>query len=426
MVTTRMGTVNLITETLRIDIQRPDGTWVQFGFLHNRQDINWFESSESYWESTDRPIVGQSFEDQMVGWTPSQTRVALPHWFGHLLPEGMLRQVVAHELNIHESRDFQLMRALGSDDLPGALRAVAADYSDSKLPPVSTEDGGDVDSDESSEFKFSLAGVQLKYSVLASGRSITMPVRGEAGNAILKVPDPRPGFAHVPEAEHAAMELAALSGINVARTSLVDVAQVLKKDDWYGGGSSTGLLIDRFDRKGPIQRVHAEQLAQVLWISAKRHKAKYAEANFETIARLISGICGVESIPEVIDRIVFNALIGNGDAHLKNWSIIYPDGRTPILSPAYDIVPTVLYVSQDDLGLNLSGSKKFGDVSFKSFDRLGAATGFGVAESRTQVGDAVERIMSVWPMLTDYLDVESRKRLEEHVKDLPLLRESAA
>lgn len=46
----------------------------------------------------------------------------------------------------------------------------------------------------------------------------------------------------------------------------------------------------------------------------------------------------------MIDRIVLNILVGNGDAHVKNWTFIYPDGSRPQLSPAYDIVPTVLYV----------------------------------------------------------------------------------
>ena len=412
------------TEGLRIDIQAPEGSWVSFGRLYSRNDINWFEADQSYWERDFRPVVGQYFEERGYSWVPKQTRVALPHWFGHLLPEGMLRQVVAHELSVHESRDFQLLRALGSDDLPGALRAVPIDGAGLDVPHRPDNQVEGEESDHPDDFKFSLAGVQLKFSVLASGRSVTMPIRGQAGNAILKVPDPRPGFRGVPEAEFAAMRLAGLAGLDVADTELIDVRQVIKHNDWISPNSSTGLLVDRFDRAGTSQRVHAEQLAQVMWIPAKRQDAKYSYANFETIASMVGGICGVEYVRSVIDRLVFNVLIGNGDAHLKNWSLLYADGRTPTLSPAYDIVPTVLYVGEDNLGLNLDGSKAFEDVTSRSFDRLGAVTGLGVWEARAQATDAVARVMTVWDGLRDYLDQKSFDRLDSRISTLPLTRGS--
>ncbi len=65
-----------------------------------------------------------------------------------------------------------------------------------------------------------------------------------------------------------------------------------------------------------------------------------------------------------------NLLIGNGDAHLKNWSVIYRDGITPQLAPAYDLVSTIHYVSNDRLALNLGGEKRFEAINETHFDRL--------------------------------------------------------
>jgi serine/threonine-protein kinase HipA len=51
---------------------------------------------------------------------------------------------------------------------------------------------------------------------------------------------------------------------------------------------------------------------------------------------------------EYTRRLVFSALIGNGDMHLKNWSLVYPDQRTPALAPAYDLVSTIPYMRDED------------------------------------------------------------------------------
>ena len=71
------------------------------------------------------------------------------------------------------------------------------------------------------------------------------------------------------------------------------------------------------------------------------------------------------------DRLLaVNILIGNGDAHLKNWSVIYRDKVTPQLAPAYDLVSTIHYVQNDSLALNLGGEKRFESIDESHFNRL--------------------------------------------------------
>lgn len=85
---------------------------------------------------------------------------------------------------------------------------------------------------------------------------------------------------------------------------------------------------------------------------------------------------------------MFIAAIGNEDAHLKNWSLIYPDDRVARLSPAYDLVSTAVYPElKRGLALNLAGSKRVTDVTAASFVPL--ATRRRGYEARYPVGDDV-------------------------------------
>ena len=79
---------------------------------------------------------------------------------------------------------------------------------------------------------------------------------------------------------------------------------------------------------------------------------------------------------------MLNVLVGNGDAHLKNWAIVYPGGIKPSLSPLYDVLPTVLYIRKDDLGLKLDKSRLFESVTAKSFERIGTRTSYTADRAR--------------------------------------------
>ncbi|MCK6544837.1 HipA domain-containing protein [Myxococcota bacterium] len=70
---------------------------------------------------------------------------------------------------------------------------------------------------------------------------------------------------------------------------------------------------------------------------------------------------------------VIDILIGNGDSHLKNWAFTYgEDGKTPRLSPAYDMVPTVLFIEGDELALKLGGKRAFRAVTRSRRSRVGS------------------------------------------------------
>jgi serine/threonine-protein kinase HipA len=119
---------------------------------------------------------------------------------------------------------------------------------------------------------------------------------------------------------------------------------------------------------------------------------------------------------------VFNVLIGNGDAHLKNWSLIYLDGRTPTLAPAYDLVGTVAYLPNQRLALSVGGTKDFGKVDtdrLRSFaERAGLPTRAVVKIAR----ETSQAVRDLWPrhepvrMLPDRI----RESIENHMNTIRL------
>lgn len=168
-----------------------------------------------------------------------------------------------------------------------------------------------------------------------------------------------------------------------------------------------------------------EELAQILNVPAAREDLKYKRANFETVGTVIGALCGVQVVGKVIDRIVLNILVGNGDAHLKNWAVLYADGATASLSPMYDVLPTVLYIKSDNMGLKLSGSRQFESAQTRSFDRLGERSGFGVGDARKRAIEAVDRTMSHWEVLRGYLSSEKYDQLTRRHRELQLTRMKA-
>ena len=405
--------------TLLVQLFDPSGLWIDVGHLSRQADRSWFSSFESYWASHPRPVLGQRFEERGRDWRPS-ANVALPTWFSHLLPEGRLRGEIAREAGVNAKREALLIEWIGGDDLPGALRLIPADAADGDPTGEDAHDGAPTKQGPS-PLKFSLAGVQVKFSVNQNAKGLTLPASGEAGHFIAKFPDPRPAYRLVPEAEFAGLELARKSGIRTADAYLAPTTDVSGLPAWAHETPGNALIVKRFDRDGLTGRVHIEEFAQVLDVPSNVESAKYTRANCETFAKVAAAFGGPSAALEVIDRIVLNVLLGNGDAHSKNWALRYPDGRNPELSPAYDIVPTVLFVPKDDLGVKLNGSKSFDDVRVSSFDRLGAVAGLSSLDTRDRCRHAIERVIQAWPVLKDCLGRDAFDRLTARRDELALL-----
>jgi serine/threonine-protein kinase HipA len=379
----------------------------------SRNDGCQFRLLESYKRAYPRPVLGQQFLDDLDRTHSSRTRV--PAWFANLLPEGPLRDLIAKQAGVTPTREFFLLHHLGAD-LPGAVRIVTEEpLTEMGEPEVSEAQGQALNH----SWHFSLAGVQLKFSARRAERGLTIPVTGQGGDWIVKLPDAR--YPKVPENEHATMNWAAASGIRIPELELVDVGEISGLPASLGAfRERLALAVRRFDRPAPGRRVHMEDFAQVLGLYPEE---KYQRYNYETLARLILSLTGETGLEEFIHRLVFIIVSGNGDAHHKNWTLLYPDGVSAELSPAYDLVSTIQYMGDDRLALNLAKSKRWEDVTMDSFHRMARKIGTNERDMAARVEAAIDSILSAWhDSSSDFgYDAKARNIIERHMERIPLL-----
>jgi HipA-like protein len=373
-----------------------------------------FVISEEFRQRYPRPVLGQYFEDDLT--RRHSSRMRLPPFFSNLLPEGPLRELIAEREGIHKQREFFLIARLG-EDLPGAVRVTPA--AALTWDAAGTVEASEAQPEPAEPLRFSLAGVQLKFSMLRKDRGMTLPMGGKGGDWIVKLPDNR--YDHVPENEFSMMTWARAAGIQVPEFHLERVADleglpqgiVLREDIAYA--------IRRFDRPEPGQRIHMEDMAQVLGLYSSE---KYKKYNYETVAKILLNVAGFDALEEFLRRLVFIIAIGNGDAHHKNWSLLYPEGIRATLSPAYDLVSTIQYIQSDGIALNLAKSKRFEDVSLASFERLARKLELGTQDVLPLVRATVEATLQAWQGIRADLPIPEgfKRRIEEHWKTVPLLQ----
>jgi len=386
-------------------------------------DRNHFTFDEAYVTDADRPVLSLSFRDTFGGLItevpPTQTR--LPPFFANLLPEGALRDYLAARAGVDRARDFFLLAVLGKD-LPGALEVEpAGDWIRLGEDPEVADSAAEGYRGSADALRFSLAGLQLKFSAIQEARGgLTIPTQGVGGNWIVKLPSP--AFAAVPENEFAMLTLAGRIGIEVPAIALVRVADVGNLPPMLNLAGESALSIRRFDRLADGTRVHIEDFAQVFGVYPER---KYERASYLNIARVLWTVAGEEAIAEFLRRLVFNTLIGNGDMHLKNWSIIYPDWRTPRLAPAYDFVSTVAYLPNERLALGFGGSRDFAEMTYERFERFAVKAGLPAVLTRRTVRETVDRFRQVWRGSGDVpMDEAVREAIERHLGRMLLWTEA--
>jgi serine/threonine-protein kinase HipA len=330
-----------------------------------------FTFDDDYVEDPARPILSLSFKDAMGDLIRDQrrTQTQLLPFFSNLLPEGPLRDYLAERAAVNAKREFFLLWALG-EDLPGAIVVRGPEGED--LPPPGG-DGDDVPAraSEGAALRFSLAGVQLKFSAVGKAKGgLTIPATGVGGDWIVKLPSTR--FVGVSENEFSMMTLARTVGIDVPEIQLLGLDQIAGLPEGVGRLEGAAYAIRRFDRPEGGGRVHMEDFAQVLGVYPED---KYNKATYRLIAKILWLETGEAGVAEFIRRLVFNALIGNADMHLKNWSLLYADGLTPTLSPAYDVVSTLGYIPDDKAALKVARTARWDGFNVDELTYLAGKAG---------------------------------------------------
>ena len=333
-----------------------DPTRNLFDFVYDR---DWLRSEDSFPLSPQMPMASDTTAADGAPFEAlaPETRSAIARaFFQNLLPEGQALDVAAQANGLSKANLAGLLLALGSETA-GALSVTIADASTAPadartalraLPfgelserirarsqtPFSVWDG---------KVRLSIAGLQDKIAVFEDkGELFLADGGGFASTVILKPAPQNPRFGDLPAVEHVCMHLSAAVGIPTARTRLLHVPEPV-------------LLVERFDRRrsadGRVQRLHIIDACQGLGLTPEL-KYERAYGDQEAVKHLrdgaslrqLFGLSAASASPlsmrmQIVDRLIFNVLIGNTDAHGKNWSF-FIERRAGLLSlaPAYDLV----------------------------------------------------------------------------------------
>jgi serine/threonine-protein kinase HipA len=365
---------------LRMSLHLPGGGKRGMGYLSQYGDILRASFDADYIADPQRPTLTLALR----GATESDTQAILgaardvrlscsdghwPSYFQNLLPEGHNRDRLALERRCSPDNEFELLAAAGHD-LMGAI----------EVEPVPLREGipdsvrhwhtalgldllepGFVESPV--EDAAALPGVVTKFSAVQDGRRYVVRRHGAAGSFILKLPSTR--HPDLVANEAAGYQLCAALGLDCAQAQVIsradaDLPVQLPFDDI--------LAVRRFDRNANGQRVHMEEFAQVLQYEPKRKYGQGLMTDYPAMLRVLDRLSSrpAQDVQEFVKRFVAFVLMGNVDAHLKNWALMYPDGITLKLAPLYDpVCVTALFesVPPTDYAINRAI-----DATLRAFD----------------------------------------------------------
>ncbi|MBX9462825.1 MAG: type II toxin-antitoxin system HipA family toxin [Aquamicrobium sp.] len=379
-----------------------------------------FAFNDAYIENRERPTLGLQFKDSLgdliTDFRPY--KIKLMPYFSNLLPEGHLRRYLAEKADIHIDREFFLLWVLGQD-LPGAITVVPADGEEWPDEAHNILEGEAAKEAAEDAMRFSLAGVQLKFSAVQSASGgLAIPTGGVGGNRIVKLPSRE--FANLPENEFSMMSLARMVGINVPAIGLIDVRSIGNLPDGIEKIGQQAFVIERFDRNEDGSVTHIEDFAQVFNVYPED---KYKKASYRNLISVIASESDQDDVAEFIRRLTFNVLIGNGDMHLKNWSLIYPDRRNARLSPAYDFVSTIPYIANDKSALTFSRTKEFTGFTTDELAHLSAKAKLPKKLVLDTAKETISLFMERWetekanlPMHKDVVET-----IDKHLTTLPVV-----
>lgn len=349
----------------------------------------------------------------------------LPTFFENLLPEGENRDRLAEKRGCDREDQLELIVAAGHD-LMGALEIVPEDdaphdvlewHVTQGLEPI---EAGTLN--EPVDDGFSLAGFVTKFSMVAQGQRYTIRRGTEAGQIIAKLASTR--YPDLVENEAACYRLAEAVGIETARAERRDIAELdlgieLPFKDY--------LHVPRFDREttpAGVRRVHVEELTQALGVRS-RNKYQHLEAAMISLLQILwsQSPNKRDDVLEVFRRWTAFALMGNTDAHVKNWALIYRDGVMPSLSPAYDMVCVAAYFSGTEprqFAINKKMNESLLRWDAQQAAMLARAAGLpDINKVRAVVRETMADASARWPALLaqapDSMAAEIRGRLERMV-----------
>ena len=340
---------------------------------------DWLSRSNAVALSASLPLQSEPFDD----------RKARP-FFAGLLPEGRMRRLIAQHFQVSGQNDFALLDHIGGE-CAGAVTFLEPGQA---LPAPAQGDDVQWLNDEEvvaildelphrpmlagkNGLRLSLAGAQDKLPVVFDGGRIGLPHNGTPSSHILK------------PAIHAVEDSVANEGFC---TALADALQLRPaKSKVHSIGDRSFLLVERYDRiadgQGHRRRLHQEDFCQALGVVPEM---KYQNEGGPDLAQCFDLVRRVTrpSAPQILrllDYVIFNVLIGNHDAHAKNFSLLY-SGQTTSLAPLYDTLSTAVYPTLTPrMAMKIGSRYNFGEVQARHWERFAENAGLAKAQARKRI-----------------------------------------
>jgi serine/threonine-protein kinase HipA len=353
-------------------------------------------------------------------------------YFAGILPEESKREMIARNLGISARNDYAMLERIGGE-CAGAVTFLPhgeptpdrhygyRDLSEEDLaailkelprrPLLAGEEG----------VRLSLAGAQDKLAVRLEGGTISLPLGGAPSTHILKPSVER--FEGVVFNEAFCMRLAVAAGLPAAAIETHEV------------GGISFLLVERYDRHhrpvpdgAPVvERLHQEDFCQALGIVSEQ---KYQKEGGPSLKQCFALLRDVSSIPAIdvarlLDDVVFNYVVGNNDAHGKNFSLVYRAGGAGELeirlSPLYDVVSTIYYPELSrNMAMRIGEQYSSEKVTLRDFEKLAADAKLGRPLVRERLTEVTERVRAALP------NVPATNPVAEQMRDLIRTRSEKA
>ena len=320
---------------------------------------------------------------------PFPSRQCRPFFEG-LLPEGAQRDAVAAALGVSRANEFRLLEQLGGEvagalalwpagEIPPRFEAAgpAAALADDELAALLASLDARPFLAGTRGLRLSLAGAQSKLPVILVDGRVGLPAPGQPTTHILKPPIAR--FAATTENEAFAMRLAARLGLDVAPV------------EPHAAADGACLLVTRYDRRpqpnGGVRRLHQEDFCQALGIVADRKYAADGGPGFRQCFDLVRRACSRPAVEvlKLLDAAIVQVLLGNADAHGKNYSLLHIDGRVE-LAPLYDLLSTVSYPDlSPNFAMRIARRATLEEMRRGDWDRFARGVGLGAPFVRRRV-----------------------------------------
>ena len=322
-------------------------------------------------------------------------------FFEGVLPEEQQRKAIERSTHVSASDVFSLLDLLGGE-VAGAVR-ILREGEDPASPPQGAPPGPLQDNSlgelletlprrpmlaGEGELRLSLAGAQTKLPVCLTDGRVRLPAPGEPTTHIIK--PAIPGYPAITENEAFMMRLAAEVGLPVAH---VEARRLVAEK-----GPRTYLLVARYDREvrdGRVVRLHQEDFCQALGISSIYKYEANLGPGLSRCRRVLfdHSMKPAADARTFLDAVLFNLLVGNGDAHAKNFSLLHT-AHGVRLAPLYDLLSTLYYPSLAPvMAMAIAGKFRFSEV-----DRLALEEGAkAIGLARTYLTKRLDRLRDLLP-----------------------------